>query len=192
MDAAALDDAVRRHFAIAAAHPDGLSLGILDSPLGPLLAATDHAAVVLLEFAEPARLDRQLQRLRLHFPMAASLRDSPLLGQLKRELQQYFDGTRTRFDVPLSFPGTPFQRRVWQQLLTIPYGETRAYEDLAAELGAVSAARAVGTANGSNRLAILIPCHRVVNKNGSLGGYGGGLWRKQHLLTLESAQRSLL
>src|SRR5207245_2176076 len=87
--------------------------------------------------------------------------------------------------VPLVYPGTPFQQNVWSGLLTIPYGETCSYEDLARVVGSPQAHRAVGTANGKNRIAIVIPCHRVVNKGGKLGGYGGGLWRKQYLLDLE-------
>jgi AraC family transcriptional regulator of adaptative response/methylated-DNA-[protein]-cysteine methyltransferase len=192
MDAAALNDALHQYFADARPGHTALRLTTLDSPLGTLLAAAHRDAVVLLEFTEPQRLDRQLKQLRQHFPAAASSRPDPLLSQLQSELQQYFAGTRTRFEVPLEYPGTPFQRRVWQQLLGIPYGETRAYEDLATALGGAGAARAVGSANGSNRIAILIPCHRVVNKSGGLGGYGGGLWRKQHLLALEGAQRTLL
>ena len=87
--------------------------------------------------------------------------------------------------MPLEYPGTPFQRAVWQRLLRIPFGQTIAYERLARDVGRPGAQRAVGTANGQNRLGIVIPCHRVVNKNGQLGGYGGGLWRKQFLLDLE-------
>jgi len=185
-------DRLRTHDVATGHAGHAVRLTTLASPLGPLLAAAHQDAVVLLEFAEPERLDRQLRRLRHYFPEATSDQPSPLLNQLQTELQQYFDGTRTRFDVPLDAPGTPFQCRVWQQLLAIPYGETRSYEALAAALGSAHAARAVGTANGSNRIAILIPCHRVVNKTGGLGGYGGGLWRKQKLLALESTQRPLL
>src|SRR5262249_7193303 len=87
----------------------------------------------------------------------------------------------------LVYPGSPFQRRVWEQLLQIPYGETRSYEDLAIAVGSMGAQRAVGRANGMNRIAIVIPCHRVVNKNGQIGGYGGGLRRKQFLLDLEKS-----
>jgi AraC family transcriptional regulator of adaptative response/methylated-DNA-[protein]-cysteine methyltransferase len=94
--------------------------------------------------------------------------------------------------VPLVYPGTEFEQRVWNQLLAIPYSETRSYQDLARTLGQPGASRAVGRANGMNRIAILIPCHRVVNHNGELGGYGGGLWRKRTLLELEKGGRSLI
>jgi AraC family transcriptional regulator of adaptative response/methylated-DNA-[protein]-cysteine methyltransferase len=111
--------------------------------------------------------------------------ESPVFDLLKRELAEYFARQRRDFTVPLLYPGTDFQHRVWQALLTIPYGQTRRYSDLASDLGIPGAARAVGHANGLNRIAILIPCHRVINADGSLNGYGGGLWRKLRLLETE-------
>src|SRR5438128_11590727 len=113
------------------------------------------------------------------------------LDLLQNELQQYFAGKLKQFSVPLIYPGTPFQERVWNELQRIPYGQTRSYEDLANRVGSGGAQRAVGHANGQNRIAIVIPCHRVVNKDGKLGGYGGGLWRKQYLLDLEQGVRRL-
>src|SRR5262249_48693727 len=114
-----------------------------------------------------------------------------LLAQLKDELRRYFAGTLRAFRVPLHYPGTTFQRRVWEGLLEIPYGETRSYEALAEAVGCQGAQRAGGRANGQNAVCIVIPCHRVVNKGGKLGGYGGGLWRKRFLLDLEQGQRLL-
>ena len=114
------------------------------------------------------------------------------LVNLKSALKEYFDGRLQQFSIPLVYPGSPFQLRVWNELLRIPYGQTCSYEELAQRIGAASGQRAVGHANGTNRIAILIPCHRVVNKDGKLGGYGGGLWRKQHLLDLEKGARRLL
>ena len=111
---------------------------------------------------------------------------------LKKELDSYFTGELRHFSVPLVYPGSPFQVRVWNELLRIPYGETCSYEELARRVGSSSGQRAVGHANGLNRIAIVIPCHRVVNKDGKLGGYGGGLWRKQYLLDLEKGARRLL
>jgi AraC family transcriptional regulator of adaptative response/methylated-DNA-[protein]-cysteine methyltransferase len=111
--------------------------------------------------------------------------DNLHLDRLREEMAAYFAGHLTCFTVPLVYPGTPFQRRVWDELQRIPYGVTRSYEDLALTIGTREAVRAVGRANGQNRIAIVIPCHRVVNKSGKLGGYGGGLWRKQWLLDLE-------
>ncbi|MBA2408483.1 MAG: methylated-DNA--[protein]-cysteine S-methyltransferase [Gammaproteobacteria bacterium] len=109
------------------------------------------------------------------------------LVKLQGELADYFAGSLRRFSVPLSYRGTTFQQRVWEQLLAIPYGETRSYEQLAIATGNPKAVRAVGHANGLNRICILIPCHRVINKDGRLGGYGGGLRRKQYLLEHERA-----
>ncbi len=107
------------------------------------------------------------------------------LVQLEEELAAYFTGKLKRFGVPLVYPGTLFQRRVWEELLRIPHGKTRSYDDVAVAIGAKGSHRAVARANGMNRISILIPCHRVLNKDGRLGGYGGGLWRKQYLLDLE-------
>jgi O-6-methylguanine DNA methyltransferase len=110
------------------------------------------------------------------------------LEALRMQLQEYFAGQRQRFDLPLSYRGTVFQEKVWSTLLMIGYGETWSYRQLAERIGDPAASRAVGTANGMNRIAIVIPCHRVINANGELGGYGGGLWRKRILLDLEKGQ----
>ena len=107
------------------------------------------------------------------------------LQQLATELEAYFAGALRDFSVPLVSPGTPFQQRVWNELGRIPYGQTRSYEELAIAVGIPGGQRSVGRANGLNRIAIVIPCHRVVRKDGHLGGYGGGLRRKQFLLDLE-------
>jgi AraC family transcriptional regulator of adaptative response/methylated-DNA-[protein]-cysteine methyltransferase len=162
-----------------------------DSPIGPLLLGANDAAVVLLEFTERRMLEKQFDRLRRAFRCAIVPGDNPHLAQLKRELAEYFAGTRQRFEVPLAYPGSDFQHTVWSQLLEIPYGDTISYEELARRAGRPGACRAVGTANGMNRIAIVIPCHRVVNKSGALGGYGGGLWRKERLLDLERGQGTL-
>jgi AraC family transcriptional regulator of adaptative response/methylated-DNA-[protein]-cysteine methyltransferase len=168
-----------------------LFLAWLESPAGPLVAGATEEGICLLEFSDPRRLETQLSTLRKVFRVPVVPGTNRHLDQLKNELAEYFDGERRSFEVPLIFPGTPFQRRVWDQLLAIPYGETRSYEDLAVVLGQPKAARAVGHANGLNRLAIVIPCHRVIGKDGGLGGYGGGLRRKQDLLDLEQGRRRL-
>lgn len=157
----------------------------LTSPLGPLLVAATDDGVCLLEFTDRQVLEKQLASLRRRLAGAIVPGKHPHLDQLTAELAEYFAGTRTAFQVPVVYPGTPFQEAVWGQLLQIPYGETRSYEDVARALGLAGAQRAVGHANGQNRVSIVIPCHRVVNKDGRLGGYGGGLWRKQFLLDLE-------
>lgn len=168
---------------------DWLRVTWIESPLGPLVAAADSKAVVLLEFTERRMIEAQFDTLRRRFRAAIVPGENAHLAQLKRELAEYFDGQRRRFTVPLNYPGTPFQQKVWDALLEIPYGETRSYEDIARAVGSSSAVRAVGQTNGLNRICVVIPCHRVVNKDGKLGGYGGGLWRKQALLSLEQGQK---
>jgi AraC family transcriptional regulator, regulatory protein of adaptative response / methylated-DNA-[protein]-cysteine methyltransferase len=155
------------------------------SPLGPLTIGATRDAVCLLEFAEPARTQREFGELARWFGGAVVPGDTPLLRTLHDELAAYFAGRLRTFSVPLACPGTPFQQAVWTELGRIPYGQTICYEELATRVGRPHAQRAVGLANSRNRIAIVIPCHRVVNKCGRLGGYGGGLWRKQHLLDLE-------
>ena len=163
----------------------------IDSPVGPLLAGATRSAIVLLEFSERDILQQQLASVRRRF--RASLRSGPnrWLDLLQTQLHEYFAGQRRQFELPLEYPGTAFQQRVWSTLLTIPYGVTWSYLDMARSLGDIKATRAVGTANGLNRIAIVIPCHRVINADGKLGGYGGGLWRKQRLLDLERGQGAL-
>jgi methylated-DNA-[protein]-cysteine S-methyltransferase len=111
--------------------------------------------------------------------------DHPVLVEAKRQLDEYFAGTRTHFDLPLDFRGTDFQKSVWAALLTIPAGETRSYADIAAQIGRPSACRAVGAANGKNPISIIAPCHRVIGSDGSLTGFAGGLEGKKFLLELE-------
>jgi AraC family transcriptional regulator of adaptative response/methylated-DNA-[protein]-cysteine methyltransferase len=159
----------------------------IDSPIGPLAAAARQDGVCLLEFAEPERLEAQLATLRRWFGSEPQPGTNEPLARLQEELRAYFAGTLRAFTVPLLAPGTPFQEKVWRELRRIPYGETLSYEELACRVGSVKAPRAVGRANGSNRIAIVIPCHRVINKDGNLGGYGGLLWRKQALLRHERA-----
>jgi AraC family transcriptional regulator of adaptative response/methylated-DNA-[protein]-cysteine methyltransferase len=164
----------------------------IDSPLGPLIAGATAEGVCLLEFTDRRMMEKQLARLSKYFRCAIMPGTTVHLRKLKEELREYFQGTRREFAVPLVFPGTPFQKKVWDELLKIPYGTTTSYERIAQRIGSPGAVRAVGTANGMNRIAIVIPCHRVVNKNGELGGYGGGLRRKQALLSLERGERTLL
>jgi len=156
-----------------------------ESPVGPLLIGATSNAICLLEFTDRRALEKQCQVVGKRFGCPVVPGRNDYLDQLKEELSAYFAGQLRRFKVPLVYPGTPFQEAVWNGLLKIPYGQTCSYEDLALATGFPNAQRAVGHANGMNRIAIVIPCHRVVNKGGKLGGYGGGLWRKQLLLDLE-------
>jgi AraC family transcriptional regulator, regulatory protein of adaptative response / methylated-DNA-[protein]-cysteine methyltransferase len=163
----------------------------IDTPVGPLLAGATSSALVLLEFSERNILQQQLDSVRRRFSMSLRPGTNVWLNTLRAQLDEYFSGRRREFELPLEYPGTSFQQRVWSTLLTIPYGETWSYLEMARRLGDIKATRAVGTANGMNRIAIVIPCHRVINANGKLGGYGGGLWRKQILLNLERGQAGL-
>ncbi|HEX5132419.1 MAG TPA: methylated-DNA--[protein]-cysteine S-methyltransferase [Candidatus Krumholzibacteria bacterium] len=164
---------------------EAIAASLLATPLGPMIVGATPRALCLAEFTTRRMLARQMKILTQRFRCAIVPGVNDVLDQAKREFLEYFAGTRRRFDVAVEAPGTPFQELVWRAVAAIPYGETRAYESIAREVGRNAAVRAVGTANGMNRIAIAIPCHRVVNKNGALGGYGGGKWRKLALLDLE-------
>jgi AraC family transcriptional regulator of adaptative response/methylated-DNA-[protein]-cysteine methyltransferase len=164
---------------------DCIRLGWIRTPLGPMVAGATSAGICLLEFTDRRMLEAQLRSLDRHLGLPALPGASPHIERLRAALDEYFAGRRREFDLPLVAPGTPFQERVWQELRRIPYGETRSYADLARRIGRPKAVRAVARANGMNRMALLIPCHRVVETGGGLGGYGGGVWRKRRLLDLE-------
>lgn len=153
-------------------------LKTMPSPVGTLTLAAGESGLraVLWENDDPKRV-----------PLGPTLRDDshPLLLAAETQLREYFAGTRTTFSLPLEFAGTPFQQQVWGALATIPFGETRSYLDLAVQIGKPKAVRAVGAANGRNPLSIVIPCHRVIGRNGSLTGFAGGLAAKAILLNLE-------
>jgi AraC family transcriptional regulator of adaptative response/methylated-DNA-[protein]-cysteine methyltransferase len=155
------------------------------TPLGPMFAGAVPEGVCLLEFADRRMLETQLARLRRLYRAEFVPGDSPHFQALSVQLEEYFAGRRREFSVPLALAGTAFQQKVWIVLRGIPYGTTRSYQEQAWILGDPRAVRAVARANGDNRMAILIPCHRVIGKDGKLVGYGGGLWRKQYLLDLE-------
>jgi AraC family transcriptional regulator of adaptative response/methylated-DNA-[protein]-cysteine methyltransferase len=157
----------------------------METPVGPMIGGATDRGVCLLEFTDRRMLERQLATIRKRFGCAVVPGEHTHLTTLRRELEGYFGRELKSFTVPLDIRGTAFQERVWNLLLQIPYGETWSYEQLAVMAGNPAAVRAVARANGSNRIAIVIPCHRVVNKNGELGGYGGGIWRKTSLLDLE-------
>lgn len=166
-----------------------INVAWIESPLGPLVAGATGTHLALLEFTDRRMLEAQFRTLRRAFKLPMVPGDNAVLAQLRSELREYFAGKRRKFTVPLVYPGSDFQRKVWAELLKIPYSVTISYEELARRAGSPRAQRAVGSANGLNRIGIVIPCHRVVNKSGALGGYGGGLWRKQALLDLEKGER---
>lgn len=158
----------------------------LDSPLGPLLAIADEEVLYLLEFAERCGLDREIERLR-HKTKSVFVRgQTKPIHSIEQELKLYFAGKLTAFKTPLFLLGTSFQKDVWEELIKIPFGETRSYSEVAVNLGKPTAFRAVAQAIGSNQHAIIIPCHRVIRANGELCGYAGGIGRKRELLSLES------
>lgn len=157
----------------------------LDTCLGPMLAIADEDALYLLEFVDRRGLEREVERLRQKTQAAIIPGVSPPISWIERELREYFDGTLNAFQTPIRRLGTPFEQRVWDELMKIPPGETRSYADIAQTMGQPSASRAVARANGANPLAIVIPCHRVIRANGEIGGYGGGLARKRWLIEHE-------
>lgn len=167
------------------------ALDWFESPVGPLVAAATRDGICLLEFSDRERLSNRLETLRKRYAGSLSPGPNHWLGDLRKQLTEYFDSERQQFELPLIYPGSPFQEKVWSMLRQIPYGQTWSYIDVATRIGDVLATRAVGAANGQNPIAIVIPCHRVINANGDFGGYGGGVWRKRILLDLERGQGRL-
>jgi AraC family transcriptional regulator of adaptative response/methylated-DNA-[protein]-cysteine methyltransferase len=157
----------------------------LDTPLGPMIAVADDEALYLLEFVDRRGLEKEIERLRKRSKLPIIPGMAKPIEQIQKELSGYFSGKLRAFTTPLFLIGSPFQKRVWEELQKIPFGETLSYKELAATIGRASAVRAVASANGANQFAIVIPCHRVINTNGELGGYGGGLKRKEWLIAHE-------
>jgi O-6-methylguanine DNA methyltransferase len=170
-------------------HPDDGSTVVvreIDTPIGRMTIGATASTVVLADFTNRPMMRSQLASVRRRIgPTVPG--DSPLLRRVEAQLREYFGGERDAFDLPIDLPGSPFQERVWSELQRIPYGRTISYRELAERVDAAPGWRAVGRANGSNRLAVIVPCHRVVATGGGLGGYGGGLAAKRYLLDLESA-----
>lgn len=159
-----------------------LKIWEMPSPLGPITLAERQGALVAILFSDE----------RHPFPRDGAIREqTPTITLAERQLAEYFSGKRRNFDLPLAPEGTPFQLRVWDRLLHIPFGETLSYGKLASELGDKAAVRAVGAANGRNPLSIVIPCHRVIGADGKLVGYGGGIERKRWLLDWERGRGPL-
>jgi AraC family transcriptional regulator of adaptative response/methylated-DNA-[protein]-cysteine methyltransferase len=184
-------EAFRRFFGEPPKSLDEATIAHVDrvtTPLGPMLAAATDEALCLLEFVDRRMLPRQVERIRRRLGVVFAPGRNDVIEKAADELSAYFDGTLDHFTVPLAPCGTDFQRSVWDRLLEIPAGETRSYAEIAGAVGRPRAVRAVGTANGANALAVVIPCHRVVGADGRLAGYGGGLWRKRKLLEIEGAR----
>jgi O-6-methylguanine DNA methyltransferase len=161
----------------------------VESPLGPLRLGATADGLCLLEFDDPRRLDSAHRGLDRWLGLPCVPGRNAHIDLAASQLKAYFAGTLSTFTVPLVSPGTAFETQVWTALRSIPCGATWSYAQLATAIGNPRAHRAVGMANGRNRISILIPCHRVVNTGGSLGGYGGGLWRKDWLLKHEASSR---
>jgi len=157
----------------------------LTTPLGPMIAGATNEGICLLEFSERRMLEFEFKELRRMLKANFVYGTNEHILKLEKELNEYFEGKRKKFDVQLVTPGSEFQKSVWRQLITIPYGRTRSYEEQAIAINNLKAVRAVAKANGFNRISIVVPCHRVIGKDGSMVGYGGGLWRKRWLLDFE-------
>ena len=145
----------------------------------------------MLEFDNKKRIEHHLQEIIAHTNGEIKESSSNIIDESIKQLESYFARQLTTFDLPINTIGTPFQRNVWKELQNIPYGKTRTYKEQAIALNNLKAIRAVASANGQNRISIIIPCHRVIGSNGGLTGYGGEIWRKKYLLDLESSQNKL-
>jgi AraC family transcriptional regulator of adaptative response/methylated-DNA-[protein]-cysteine methyltransferase len=157
----------------------------ISTPLGQMIAGATDEGLCLLEFADRKMLETQLKKLIKYFQGVLVPGTNGYIKKAADELENYFNGTLTSFTVRLSVPGTEFQKKTWAELMNIDYGKTLSYDELAKRIGNDKAVRAVANANGNNRIAIIIPCHRVIGKDGKLRGYGGGLWRKKLLIEHE-------
>lgn len=164
---------------------DIIDLKRIETPLGTMLTCATNQGICLLEFTDRKMLETQLKSIAKILNATIIQGNNPHFEILENQLQEYFNGTRFEFSVPLHTPGTEFQNKVWTALQLIPFGQTKSYKDQAITIGNPESIRAVANANGMNRISILIPCHRVIGSDGHLTGYGGGLWRKKYLLEHE-------
>lgn len=162
-----------------------IDLKRIETPLGPMIVCGNEEGICLLEFTDRKMLETELKDLAKRLNAVIVQGNNAHIENAEKQLAEYFDGKRKQFDIKLFTPGTAFQNNVWKQLQTIPYGKTRSYKEQAIAVGNADAVRAVATANGMNRIAIIIPCHRVIGSDGNLTGYAGGLWRKKYLLEME-------
>ena len=168
-------------------HHHILKASWLDTRLGPMIAISDDDAIYLLEFVDRRGLEREVERLRQKTISVIIPGSTKPIKSIEKELSLYFAGKLKEFSTPLFFLGSPFQKQVWEELKKIPYGETCSYSDIANAIENPSAFRAVARANGANQIALAIPCHRVINASGDLGGYSGGITRKQWLINHEKS-----
>ena len=165
-----------------------MKMAVYDSPAGRLMVGVHGGSVCLCDWVTGQRIETTLRRINKFLPPSDTPDDMDLLENTRLQLHEYFSGIRSCFDLPVEAMGTAFQRRVWDALLQIPYGETSTYKDIALSVGSPRGVRAVASAIGTNPLSVIIPCHRVVGSDGSLTGYAGGLAAKKFLLQLESTR----
>ena len=180
-------DAFAKIFGNAPFRSDGkvLLASWIDTSLGPMVAIVDESYLYLLEFVDRRGLEKEIEGLRKRLKIGIIPGETRITQQIKQELSDYFSGSNLSFKTPCYLIGSEFQKSIWSILQTIPVGETRSYLDIARQIGRDKAYRAVANANGANQIALIIPCHRVINENGELGGYGGGISRKSWLLEHE-------
>ncbi|MEO9482361.1 MAG: methylated-DNA--[protein]-cysteine S-methyltransferase [Ekhidna sp.] len=162
-----------------------ITINRVQTPLGSMMIGVTDEGLCLLEFTDRKMIETQLSVLKRRMKSEMVTGKHPLIDAVSTQLDEYFEGTRKVFDIPLVVPGTEFQQKVWNALIEMPYGITRSYKQQANVVGDVKAVRAVARANGENRISIIIPCHRIIGSDGSIVGYGGGIPRKQWLLKHE-------
>ena len=155
------------------------------SPVGDMIAGSTPRGICFLEWHSRGGVEKIRERVEKRYRLKVVDGSHPHLDSLERDLGDYFDGSLSHFTAAVDLQGTAFELQVWNELLQIPYGQTRSYADIAVAVGRPQAFRAVGRANGSNYISIVVPCHRVIESSGKLRGYGGGLWRKKYLIELE-------
>ena len=160
---------------------------VLSSPLGQIIVMADEKFLYFLEFKESKGFERRFERFIKKLKATIDAGSNAVIHSIEQELKQYFEGKLHSFTTPIMTIGTPFQKQVWEKLRQTKWGETLSYAGLAAAVGNPLGCRAVANANGANHLGIIIPCHRIIQSNGQLGGYGGGIDRKRWLLDLEGA-----
>jgi len=160
----------------------------IESPIGALNIAATEDGICWIDFADKSTADKRFQSFAKKLNASISQSNNSYINELETQLQEYFEGKRKEFTVKLFIEGAPFQKKVWAALQAIPYGSTRSYKEQSTAIGMPKAVRAVANANGRNPISIVIPCHRVIGSNGTLTGYGGGLWRKKFLLELEAGK----
>lgn len=166
-----------------------VNITCIETDLGLMVAAATDNGICMFEFADYKSIDLELRQLSEHFKAPLVQGDNPHFEALQKQLNEYFNGERRGFDIPLDWVGTEFQKTVWLALLQIPYGCTINYGKQAELIGKPSSVRAVANANGKNKISIILPCHRVIGADGSLTGYGGGIWRKKKLLDFEKENK---